>query len=350
MNTTCPRFAQSHSTCPPHLRPPFYYTDKLSIIPRLSDAYLALAAPFIAYWALSLFFHFLDVSDWRWLDKCRIHESAEAKARNRVSKFEVVCAVLLQHAIQTVLGLLTLSDHEVVDHSVKMDALVRVLARVGTVALGEKRAKALLVSHGLQLVHSVYWWGIPTLQLLFAMCATSLPFDMDITKSVVEHRFVIDTWQYFLHRLMHNNAFLYKHFHSVHHRLYVPYAFGALYNHPIEGLLLDTAGAFIAQLISFMSTRQAMLLFTVSSLKTVDDHCGYRLPFDPLQVFAANNADYHDIHHQVCRTWSYFYSNRLNALQAIGIKSNFSQPFFVHWDVLLGTRMTREEADKKKRK
>ena len=29
--------------------------------------------------------------------------------------------------------------------------------------------------------------------------------------------------------------------------------------------------------------------------------------------------------------------------QIIGIKSNFSQPFFVHWDVLLGTRMTREE-------
>lgn len=30
-------------------------------------------------------------------------------------------------------------------------------------------------------------------------------------------------------------------------------------------------------------------------------------------------------------------------LQIIGIKSNFSQPFFVHWDVILGTRMTRED-------
>lgn len=98
---------------------------------------------------------------------------------------------------------------------------------------------------------------------------------------------------------MHNNTFLYKTLHSVHHRLYVPYAFGALYNHPLEGFLLDTLGAGIAEYLAGMTTREAMLLFTISTMKTVDDHCGYKLPFDPLQVIFANNADYHDIHHQV---------------------------------------------------
>jgi sphinganine C4-monooxygenase len=34
--------------------------------------------------------------------------------------------------------------------------------------------------------------------------------------------------------------------------------------------------------------------------------------------------------------------------QSIGAKSNFSQPFFVHWDVLLGTRMTREEVNQRR--
>ncbi len=34
----------------------------------------------------------------------------------------------------------------------------------------------------------------------------------------------------------------------------------------------------------------------------------------------------------------------------IGIKSNFSQPFFVHWDVLLGTRMTRKDIEARKQK
>ena len=98
---------------------------------------------------------------------------------------------------------------------------------------------------------------------------------------------------------MHSNKFLYKQFHSWHHRLYVPYAFGALYNHPLEGIFLDTMGALIAEWMTSMSTRQALLLFTFSIMKTVDDHCGYTLPWDPLQWLTGNNADYHDIHHQV---------------------------------------------------
>jgi sphinganine C4-monooxygenase len=100
---------------------------------------------------------------------------------------------------------------------------------------------------------------------------------------------------------MHANKFLYKHFHSWHHRLYVPYAFGSLYNHPVEGFFLDTVGALVAETVTRMTTRQAMVLFTFSSLKTVDDHCGYSLPWDPLQLMTTNNSDYHDIHHQVRR-------------------------------------------------
>jgi len=110
------------------------------------------------------------------------------------------------------------------------------------------------------------------------------------------------------------------HLHSRHHRLYVPYAFGALYNHPIEGFFLDTLGACIAFKAAMMTTRQGMIFFTASTMKTVDDHCGYALPWDPLQYVSENNAAYHDIHHQ---SW--------------GIKTNFSQPFFTVWDHMLGT-------------
>lgn len=120
-------------------------------------------------------------------------------------------------------------------------------------------------------------------------------------------RFLIDTWQYFLHRLMHVNKFLFKQFHSWHHRLYVPYAFGSLYNHPVEGFLLDSLGAVIAEWLTGMTTRQAMVLFSVSTLKTVDDHCGYRFPYDPFQMITGNNADYHDIHHQVCLASTEFF-------------------------------------------
>jgi len=102
---------------------------------------------------------------------------------------------------------------------------------------------------------------------------------------------VLDTWQYFLHRLFHNVPYLYKHFHSRHHRLYVTYSFGALYNHPFEGFLMDSVGASLAFLVSGMGNRGALVFFSFSTLKTVDDHCGYNLPFNPLQRLFWNNAD-----------------------------------------------------------
>ena len=102
-----------------------------------------------------------------------------------------------------------------------------------------------------------------------------------------------------LHRAIHTSAFLYKAIHSRHHRLYVPYSYGALYNHPVEGFLLDSRGAVIEEWLTGMSVRQAALLFTIATFKTVDDHCGYSLPFDPLQWFTGNNFDYHGIHHRV---------------------------------------------------
>lgn len=117
-----------------------------------------------------------------------------------------------------------------------------------------------------------------------------------------------------------NFLFFPAHWHARHHRLYVPYAYGALYNHPVEGFVLDTVGAGLAYKVAMLSPRMGLVFWTFGVLKTVDDHCGYALPWDPLQRLSSNNAAYHDIHHQ---SW--------------GIKTNFSQPFFTVWDRWLGT-------------
>ncbi|KAH9840113.1 sphingosine hydroxylase [Rhodofomes roseus] len=296
---------------------PFYYSPQADLFDWCPDTLVALAAPVIAYWVSSIFFHILDISAWKWLDKYRIHESAEVKSRNLVTRAEVIRAVILQQIVQTLIGYWYMEEEPsgaLVDHLGNMLRLEPALTRTLIWTLGEKLGARVLDRDGAQLLYAVYWWAIPVARFFFGM-------------------FIIDTWQYFLHRAMHVNRWLYKQFHSVHHRLYVPYAFGALYNHPLEGLVLDTIGTAVAELLAGMSTREAMLLFLISSLKTVDDHCGYRLPFDPLQLLTSNNADYHDIHHQV-----------------IGIKSNFAQPFFVHWDYILGTRMTRKDIEHRRQK
>jgi len=233
-------------------------------------------------------------------------------SRNTVTRTRVILAVILQHVIQTVLGYLFLEEDLFVDHHRAVEGLSQNIWTFAIRLFGSRAAAQNWSRRGEQVVYFMYWWGIPMAQFVYAC-------------------FLIDTWQYFFHRFMHINKFLYRHLHSWHHRLYVPYAFGALYNHPLEGILLDTIGTIVAHHLAGLSIRQDILIFSFATLKTVDDHCGYSLPFDPLQMISGNNADYHDIHHQ-----------------QIGIKSNFSQPFFMHWDVILGTRLTRKDIEERR--
>ncbi|KNZ60666.1 C4-hydroxylase [Puccinia sorghi] len=302
----------TQSILPQKLQFPLYHFHREEIIPGLTDPALTVIVPLLAYWLVSIFFTALDYLELPWIEKYRLHEPAEVSARNKVSPAQVIKAVIIQQLIQTALGIFYLdsspSDVLSRDYLAEMKTYAPFVSSLVQILLPPQHARWLLINHGQSLTQWAYWWGLPILQFLWAS-------------------FVLDTWQYFWHRAFHINQFLYKHIHSVHHRLYCPYSFGALYNHPLEGFILDTLGAVIAHLVSGMSVRQATVLFGISTAKTVDDHCGLALPFDPFQHLFGNNAAYHDIHHQ-----------------QFGIKKNFSQPYFVHWDVLMGTRMTSEEA------
>ncbi|KAI9932289.1 hypothetical protein ASPWEDRAFT_171584 [Aspergillus wentii DTO 134E9] len=328
--------------------PAYTLTPRPPLLSPIPDNILALILPIVAYWGLSMIYHFIDVNDY--FPQYRLHTPAEVLKRNHVSRFDVVKDVVLQQVVQTIAGMLMgYFDPVECDGKEEYDIAVwarrlrilqrlvpRVLALVGVDALGLAKnlssnghtmlagalaggnypgaTQSLILENGTESVAPaftgwelaaagfIYWYFIPAIQFAWAVS-------------------VVDTWQYFLHRAMHLNRWLYVKFHSRHHRLYVPYAFGALYNHPVEGFLLDTAGTGVAFLTARMTNRQSIWFFTFSTIKTVDDHCGYAFPWDPLQHITSNNAAYHDIHHQ---SW--------------GIKTNFSQPFFTIWDRFLGTQ------------
>ncbi|KAL3629005.1 Arf guanine nucleotide exchange factor sbh1 [Castilleja foliolosa] len=232
---------------------------------EISDELLGTFAPIIVYWVYSGMYVMLGS-----MEDYRLHSKKDEDEKNLVPKKDVVIGVLLQQVVQaiiaTILFAVTANDAE---SPQPPEPSMVVLAR----------------------------------QFIIAMT-------------------VLDTWQYFMHRYMHHNKFLYKHIHSQHHRLIVPYAFGALYNHPLEGILLDTVGGALSFLVSGMSPRASIFFFSFATLKTVDDHCGLWLPGNLFQTFFKNNSAYHDIHHQL-----------------YGNKYNFSQPFFVMWDRILGTYM-----------
>ncbi|EPQ31796.1 uncharacterized protein PFL1_01128 [Pseudozyma flocculosa PF-1] len=312
---------------------PFYFSPTSSVLPFLSDKYLSLIAPVVVYWAVSLFYHSLDVLRLPFTEQYRLHEPEEITKRNRVSVQRVVGMVVVQQVIQTLLGLAVLEDDQTVlretfaDHQAKILSIAWRIRFYAAKLAGPSVAPVLVrlvtgSQDANQAAKWLYWWGVPLAQFWFAF-------------------FVMDAWQYMLHRLFHESRWLYRNFHSHHHRLYVPYAFGALYNHPVEGLLLDSAGAVLSHAAARMTVRQGIVLFTFSTIKTVADHGGYAFPWyiDPLHLIFPNNAEYHDVHHQMT-----------------GLKYNYSQPFFVHFDAIFGTRMSakkfkalREGAEERKR-
>ncbi|GAA5823011.1 hypothetical protein JCM11251_004456, partial [Rhodosporidiobolus azoricus] len=275
---------------------PWYYADRDEFIPGMSDKILTLVAPVVAYWGLSLFFTVIDNLGWDCLERYRIHEPEEVTSKNKVTVREVLIAVIFQHVVQTLAGYFWLDDEEeAFDHAGDLNRWGRRIARLAVATGGVKAGGQFMARYGVTATRWLYWYAIPTLRLTWAAI-------------------VMDGWQYMMHRSAHQVTYLYRTIHSWHHRLYVPYSFGALYNHPLEGFVLDTLGAGLAHELSGLTTRQAIFFFALSSCKTVDDHCGFAFPWDPLQHLFGNNADYHDIHHQVA-----------------GLKKNYSQPWFISW-------------------
>ncbi|MCJ1250031.1 hypothetical protein MMC30_007257 [Trapelia coarctata] len=231
---------------------------------HISDFALSLIIPLVVYWATSLVFHWIDTQDL--FSEYRIHTSTEEKARNTASRLEVLRGVVVVQIIQTALGvalglLLGTEDgtgkdeHDIAVWTARLQiarqAIPYLLTAVGIDAdgLGEKLSRsglnvAALLVGGPDLAKStgdgesgaelpteremtisrlIYWYGVPMIQFISAVS-------------------IADTWQYFGHRWEHTNRRWYKNVHHIHHTLYVPYAYGAAYTHPLEGLLLDALG------------------------------------------------------------------------------------------------------------
>lgn len=148
---------------------PFYHVHNPTLIPGLKDHYLALAAPVIAYWAYSLFFHILDSDIFEWPAKYRIHESEEMRSKNLVSPRDVFFAVVFQHVVQTILGIFWLEESVSLDHLAEMRRLSTNLSWIAIKLLGKELGGAFLHAVGPESISWLYWWGIPIIQFFFAM-------------------------------------------------------------------------------------------------------------------------------------------------------------------------------------
>ncbi|OMO79033.1 Fatty acid hydroxylase [Corchorus capsularis] len=212
---------------------------------EISDEILGIFVPIIIYWVYSGIYVILES-----FEKYKLHSKKEENEKNLVSRFTVVKGVLLQQTFQAIVVFL----------------LFKVM---GENDAGESK-------------------GESTSSSIFV-----------IARQIVVAMLVLDTYQYFTHRYMHHNKFLYRNFHSYHHRLVVPYSFGALYSHQVDGFLFDTMGGALAAFLSGMSPRTSIFFFCFATIKTIDDHCGILFPGNPFHIFFWNNTAFHDVHHQL---------------------------------------------------
>ena len=84
--------------------------------------------------------------------------------------------VVLQHFIQTVMGIVWLEDDATIakrelyrDHLGEMAKIAPWVADVTLVLLGRRSGEDLLRKNGEAIVRWVYWWGIPAAQMLLAL-------------------------------------------------------------------------------------------------------------------------------------------------------------------------------------
>lgn len=215
--------------------PTYTLTPRAPLLPPISDNILALLLPIIAYWGLSMVYHVIDEYDL--FPQYRLHTPAEVLKRNHVTRWQVVRDVIIQQVVQTIVGY-SVSYFDPIECTGKEDYDVAVwaqrlrvvqrglpsaLALVGVDSLGLAKKLALnghtmfagvlaggvypgvtqtIVSDGIETLAPaftewelaaasfIYWYFVPFLQFVWGVS-------------------VVDTWQYFWHRAMHLNRWLY---------------------------------------------------------------------------------------------------------------------------------------------
>ena len=107
-----------------------------------------------------------------------------------------------------------------------------------------------------------------------------------------------DTFFYFLHRMMHENKFIYKTIHKIHHRANAPVAIDYLYVHPLEWMS-GFIGPFIGIiLLGGVSIYTFWLYLFVRNFHELAIHSGLKSSFiSRIFPFYGTN-EHHDLHHE----------------------------------------------------
>ena len=187
------------------------------LLPFISDAHLLLLLPTGAYWAYGLLFHWIDQRGY--FARYKLHTPAEILKRNKVPMSKVIYSTLFYQAVTTTLGFWMLHGSEsdpqgTAGRDIALWALwlsrFGIMSSVSGWATGGDATSYLNFSvYSGSEVEASDGVAICMLDLIAAKTIYYLLVPLAQFALAV---FIADTWQYFTHRLVHMNQYLYSEF------------------------------------------------------------------------------------------------------------------------------------------
>lgn len=208
--------------------PEYSLSPQPDLIPWLPDFWLSIIAPVVVYWVVSLSFHIIDVLDI--FPQYRLHTPEEITKRNHVSRYEVARDVIIQQIIQIATGaVLAMTEPQEMIGKTDFDVAVwatrlRLAQRALPGFLGMLGLNATALSNSMAASHPLLAGALAGGYYPFLTSKTEAPafagWEIAVAKFIYHVAipalqylaafFILDTWQYFLHRLMHINKWMYS--------------------------------------------------------------------------------------------------------------------------------------------
>ena len=187
------------------------------LLPFISDAHLLLLLPTGAYWSYGLLFHWIDQKGY--LAQYKLHTPAEILKRNKVPMSKVIFSTLFYQAVTTLLGFWMLRGSEpepqgyggrdIALWALWLSQLRKFSSLSGWAVWGDATMNSQF---------SVYSGSetdagdIIAISMLDLIAAKSIYYLLAPLAHLSLAVFIADTWQYFTHRIVHMNQYLYSEF------------------------------------------------------------------------------------------------------------------------------------------
>lgn len=177
----------------------------------ISDIHLLLTLPTVAYWAYGLFFYWIDKNGY--FPQYRLHTPAEVLKRNKVPMSTVIRSISFYQVVTTALGFWLMRNGtpdlvrgEDVEVAAWLFRIREIQQRLGVLPHGLAKALGADVVVGPMIdgtsSTTVLAWETWAAKTLYRYIVPTCQYALAI--------FVADTWQYFEHRVVHMNHYLYS--------------------------------------------------------------------------------------------------------------------------------------------